>query len=219
MKNNRIIKWIVKYFKMSFGLAKEEEEFKYATPDSISETLPDSIEDCNIGTYETRCSEIDANKKNMLLMDDAMMQFGLHALDFNKIKRNYHCDVDDKFNVYMCKGRYAGFIAHDLILNLEYLDVAILDLTLETRVKLKNGNIYSYDGIDIAVLIKSKFPKCRFKFFTSHNMNHRDESIIYYVEKYKQLLGGNIMAKVISKSDNRVKHLRSLMECPDVKQE
>jgi len=139
----------------------------------------------------------------ILLMDDFVEQFTLYELDFNRIKRRYEYDILKEFKVYEAIGAYAGFMTHKLLNELPGLNVAVLDMTLEMSIKLSNGDIIEYDGVDIAIDIIKRFPECEIVFCTAHSLNKRDPLMSKYITKFEEATGKEFDPYYMSKADKR----------------
>ena len=176
---------ILNKFKMMFTSTKEIDKKANTVLDNNNTDLPTSIDYGSLGL--PNIIENESNKYSMLLMDDFLEQFTLYKLDFKKIKRTHNFDVLKEFKIYEAKEQYAGFITYNLINNLDKLDIAILDLTLEMAIKLRDGTIVEYDGIDIFKMVKDKFPECQISFCTAHTLNPRDPVMKKYMDKFKTI--------------------------------
>jgi len=143
------------------------------------------------------------SKLGILLMDDFVEQFTLYELDFNNIRRKYDFDVLKGFKIYEAIGQYAGFTTHKLIREIPNLELAILDMTLEMSIKLCNGDIVEYDGVDIAIDIMERFPECEIVFCTAHSLNKRDPLMSKYIKKFEESTGKEFDPYYMSKADKR----------------
>jgi len=143
--------------------------------------------------------------KSILLMDDFVEQFTLYELDFNRVKRQYEFDILKEFKVYEAIGVYAGFTTHKLLEEIDDLSIAILDMTLEMSIKLSNGKIIEYDGVDIAIEILEKFPECQIVFCTAHSLNKRDPLMSQYITKFEDNTKLKFDDFYMSKADTRYK--------------
>jgi len=143
--------------------------------------------------------------KSILLMDDFVEQFTLYELDFNRVKRQYEFDILKEFKVYEAMGAYAGFTTHKLLEEIDNLNIAVLDMTLEMSIKLSNGEIIEYDGVDIAIEILEKFPDCQIVFCTAHSLNKRDPVMSQYITKFEDKTKLKFDDFYMSKADLRYK--------------
>jgi len=150
----------------------------------------------------------DKDKFNMLLMDDFLEQFTLYDLDFKKIKREYFYDVKDKINIIKAAGKYAGFMTYKLLKsNKIRIDFALLDLTLETSIKISNGDIIEYDGIDIAFELLDRNKDCIILFCTAHSLNKKDPLMSFYIKKFEERTNLNFDDFYMSKASIRHKRI------------
>ena len=63
---------------------------------------------------------------------------------------------------------------------IDKLDFALLDITIGGII---NG--VELDGIDVAIMIKKRFPECKIKFLTGHSMNREISVIFDYISKFE----------------------------------
>ena len=127
------------------------------------------------------------SKKVLLLLDDQAAVFDLYDMDFVTIKRKYNFDVMDEFKVVKCMGTDAGFIAHKyLIDNTDSIVIALLDITLGKMVKLETGKTLEFDGVDIALEILDKHPRCKINFCSGHFLSDNNRTLAKYVAKFEK---------------------------------
>jgi len=127
---------------------------------------------------------IDPNKPTILLMDDFT---GITQLLLSELQRVQYEEVDTGFNIILCTGLFAAFSAKKLLETDQSLDIAFLDITL--------GGIIDgveYDGIDIAIMIKKKYPNCIIKFVTGHTLNKHNPEIFKFIQKFENFFKTDI---------------------------
>lgn len=119
---------------------------------------------------------INNTKKNILIMDDQPIMVSLIVEDLLQIP-----NVNDDFNILTAVGDFAAFSVKDFLeSNDTVLNLAFLDITI--------GGVIEgveYDGIDIAIMIKDKFPLCEIKFITGHTLNRKNPEIFKFIEKFE----------------------------------
>lgn len=121
----------------------------------------------------------DTPRPGILLMDDIS---GMTALIRAELGRVQCCEVVSEFNLAIADGDYAGFIVQDFLKNNDdfIINVAFLDITL--------GGVIDgveFDGVDVAIMIKEKFPDSIIKFITGHTLNRRNPEIFKFIEKFE----------------------------------
>ena len=127
------------------------------------------------------------SKKVLLLLDDQIAVFDLYDMDFVTIKRKYNFDVMAEFKVVKCMGTDAGFIAHKYLMNnTDSIVVALLDITLGKMVKLETGKTLEFDGVDIALEILDKHPRCKINFCSGHFLSDNNRTLAKYVAKFEK---------------------------------
>jgi len=176
--------------------------------DEDVESRPEDV-DCSVYDLPSISGNIDA-KYNMLLMDDFEEQFTLYNLDFKRLKRDNVMDINKEFKIYNAKGINAGFETCKLLNTDVIIDVALLDLTLETSVKLKSGELIVKDGVDIAIKLLETNPNCKFVFCTAHNLNKRDPLIQQYIAKFNKTTGLDFNDYYLSKAGDRYSKIKEL---------
>ena len=145
---------------------------------------------------------INSNKV-LLLLDDQPAVFDLYDMDFVTIKRRYDFDVMDEFKVVKCVGIDAGFIAHKyLIDNTDSIVIALLDITLGKMVKIESGETLEFDGIDIALEILAKHPRCKINFCSGHFLSNDNRTLTKYVTKFEKT-GMKLQDYYFNKNDSK----------------
>lgn len=195
-------------------LGKEQDtdvldESTIVTPKDISEPVLgftyDMIDDPVIlGNSES--------KMTILLMDDQPEVFYLYDMDFKEIKRKHGVDVLDQFKIVKCVGPDAGFIAHKYLKDVEdELVIAILDITLGKIIKLEDGSVLLFDGVDIAVEIMDKLPKCQVRFCTGHMVTDTGGAVREFAKKFKAKTGLELTELYFSKNSIRYEYMFDLI--------
>ncbi len=183
-----MINWIVEKLSNRNTSVDIEDNSKSTLIDLKNETVLTSQE-LNIPPIEI----VGNGNSSMLIVDDDLsshMLYGLILEEHEQISKTKMCDTHTQ---YLAKGPMAGFIAADFIdMGKQNIDVAILDITLETYVKLENEVIVGYDGIDIAELLVNANPNVRFIFCTAHAMGTTTDAMNKYTAKYKQIFKQDI---------------------------
>lgn len=189
-------------------MKQSEVEYDYIRP---SEIVKDS---CKIEIPNVKIHKYELGKPGVLLMDDLA---GMTNLIINELERVQCCDIIGEFNIAVATGDFAAFSV-EKFLNDELapfeINIALLDITLGG---VANG--VEYDGVDVAIMIKNKFPNALIKFITGHTLNRRNPEIFKFIEKFENyfnlsidemdtvLVDGElqkIYKHVIRKNSNRV---------------
>lgn len=122
-------------------------------------------------------------KPYILIMDDFK---GMARLIKDELHRIQCCDVYNNFNIMMATGDYAAFTVQNFLTSAstnvleKTIDIAILDITLGGVI-----NNIEYDGIDIAIMIKNKYPNCIIRFLTGHTLNRHNPAIFKFIKKFE----------------------------------
>ncbi|MFA7127883.1 MAG: hypothetical protein WC136_01800 [Sphaerochaeta sp.] len=161
------------FFKKQYEkLFKKSENCDYIRPEELQ------TDDVNLGIPEIVVIDppINDNKKNILVMDDQPIMVSLIVDELLQIS-----NVGENFNILTATGDYAAFSVKNFINNNDtVLNLAFLDITI--------GGVISgveYDGVDIAIMIKNKFPQCEIKFITGHTLNRKNPEIFKFIEKFE----------------------------------
>jgi hypothetical protein len=183
------------------------------------------------------------NKKlyNFIIVDDEPMVKMLLNLVFDDMAKEKNFNVNDYFNVIWCIDTEESSYMADKLINyitnnetyykinnrpIKKIDVALLDLTIEYRIRLGNGQVYSLDGIDIYSKLLKHNPDIKVRFFTAHTIGKNPESNIKsemmtsdkYIVKYKNLTGLDLVDVSIPKlhvedaPDSIIKLLKSFLD-------
>lgn len=191
-----------------FRKKKEQEKEKYITPASLEDN---SVESFSYDDMEDLEVINDKGDKVMLLMDDIENQFFLFNIDFKKIEKEYNYRVKDHYKIYKASGDYAGFNAIKFINNAERIDVAILDITLGTSIKLSNGDFIDIDGVDVGIKIKEKFPDAKIKFCSAHPLNRRNPDIHHFIGKWENYSSTKMDHVYFNKNSDRAKYIYDMV--------
>lgn len=172
--------------------------------------------------YKTVIPEVkkfsyDPTKKNILIMDDFE---GMALLIKDELKRVQCCNIEQKFNIILSTGAFAGFTVKQFLENEDIkIDVALLDITL--------GGVIEgveYDGVDVAIFLKQSNPECVIRFVTGHTLNRHNPEIFKFIKKFETFFKvkidesetithkgeeQQIYKHVINKNGNRVEALGS----------
>lgn len=172
------------------------------------------------------------SKNTFLIMDDQPAVFFLYETDFKNIKRTLGIDILKDFKIVKCVGDDAGFIAHKYLQNTQdELVIALLDITLGKIIKVANEvevpyvteegkqetrletkyDILTFDGVDIALEIMDKYPKCQIKFCSAHRLNKKNPEILEFIDKFESKTKLDISDFYFSKNTNRVEHIYKLL--------
>ncbi len=166
---NNMLNNIVKVFKNYF---KVEEELKYTNPSELQPPLNKIIIP---DTYSFK--KINSLKPTILLMDDFS---GIPQLLVSELKRIPDMSIDDNFNIILSTGIFAAFSVEKLLKTDQKIDIAFLDITIGGVI-----NNVEYDGIDVAIMIKQKYPDSIIKFITGHTLNKHNPEIFKFIEKFE----------------------------------
>ena len=138
-------------------------------------------------------------EKRLLLLDDVELVKNLYKTTFSRIQRNYGVDVINDFKIVSCIGKLAGYEAYKYILD-NHIDIALLDITLGDIIRDKNNNPVEIDGVDIAIKLLEINPNIKFKFISSHTLNKRNYTMVYYFNKFEKKTNLNIKDHYIYKN-------------------
>ena len=172
-----MIKQLIEHYKTwqtKKQIAQSEEEYEYIRP---SEIFKDSYK---IEIPDLKVCIGDINKPGILLMDDLS---GMTTLIVNELSRVQCCDIIGEFNIAIATGDFAAFSVEKFLNDEDNeftIDIALLDITLGGVI---NG--IEYDGVDVAIMIKNKFPDALIKFITGHTLNRRNPEIFKFIEKFE----------------------------------
>jgi len=158
----------------------EEIEFDYKRPEDINQ----EIVEIDIPDIEFVVDNRDKNVPTILLMDDFK---GMTTLLCDELKRVECCDIYSNYNVAVATGDYAAFIVEKALSEGLKVDVAFLDITLGGVV-----NNVEYDGVDVAIMIKDKYPDSLVKFVTGHTLNRKNPEIFQFIKKFEEHFNTNI---------------------------
>lgn len=162
-------------------LSKTEETCEYTRPSEIANN-----------SYKTEIPEVLVQdfvigKPGILLMDDLS---GMTNLILHELARVQCCDIIGQFNVAVATSDFAAFSVEKFLQdedNKFEINVALLDITL--------GGVIDgveYDGVDVAIMIKNKFPDALIKFITGHTLNRRNPEIFKFIEKFENYFNRSI---------------------------
>jgi len=191
---------------------KEEKpvvEYNYDTLDCISAEDKEVLDYDSLG--EPRITGNLEATESIILLDDKIEQFRLYDIDINRIKKQHNTDIMADYKLYNFEGKYCGFIAKNHIHNLDNPVLALLDITLETTIRLSTGEVVTYDGIDIGIMIHDLYPKCKILFCTAHTFNRRNPTMSKYIDKYEQHTKTSIDGHYLSKSAGRAKTIHEFL--------
>ncbi len=178
---------------------------------------------------------------NFIIVDDEPMVKMLLNLVFDDMAKEKNFNVNYYFNVIWCIDTEESSYMADKLINymthnetyykinnrpIKKIDVALLDLTIEYRIRLGNGQVYSLDGIDIYSKLLKHNPDIQVRFFTAHTIGKNPESNIKsemmtsdkYIVKYKKLTGLDLIDVSIPKlhvedaPDSIIKLLKSFLD-------
>ena len=159
--------------------------------------------------------EVDGNiesKHTILLMDDQEVVFYLFEFDFKEIKRRFDYDVLENYKIVKCGGPDAGFIAAKYIKeSTDEVVIAILDLTLGKIIKLKDGTSIVHDGVDIALEVISKQPKCKIGLCTAHMLSESNPIVHSLMKKFNAATGHNMLDYAFNKNADRAGYLHNMI--------
>lgn len=124
--------------------------------------------------------------KSLLLLDDVSLVYNLYKTTFNRINRAYNVDMFKDYKIIYSIGSMSGYTAYKYILN-NKIDYALLDITLGDIVRNSNNEIIEIDGVDIAIKLLELNPNIKFKFISSHTLNMKNYTMIYYFNKFESV--------------------------------
>lgn len=143
-------------------------------------------------------------EKNLLIVDDIKETLGLYSNDRRHMMEKYNYDLHDEYNIILCLGAKAGFIAEKIIReNKIHIDTAILDISLNCSVKLQSGTIVSITGISLAGELVDINPDVNIVIATVHNLDIKEPVILNYTAKYNLLTKRNIMDSYLNKNNTK----------------
>jgi len=196
------------------NLFNKEEDKSYLYDDDIPkpEDMDNTVYGFNYDMIEDPIIEGNVDSKRVLLVvDDLESVFDLYYIDFKNIKQRYGLDILADYKVVKCTGKDAGFIAHKYLLEpKDELVYSLLDITLGRMIKTEHDGILSFDGVDIAVELLEKYPKCYFKFCTAHRIDGEND-LYKFVNKFKDLTGLNLKDYTFTKLDDRAQHIYEMI--------
>lgn len=191
----------------------KEPEIKRITEDKHAENLlnkcKESNDSCAVDMNwdiieDPIIRDISKSKPSLLLMDDIADTLTMYDIDFVNIKKLFHNDIYNDFNIISCRGDYAGFIAQKFIdRDLIKIDYAILDITLGKIIKLRNAEFIEIDGIDIAISILKQNPDAKILFSTGHDVSERNPSMNQYFTKWYEATGKDLKDCFVKKENVR----------------
>jgi hypothetical protein len=150
-----------------------DEILDYKKPDDIIITH----EEVDVPEINYASGKIDISKPTILIMDD--FEF-MARLVYEELERVDVIDVYKNFNVITASSEYAGFSVKKALEEGVKFDVCFLDITL-------GGVIDSveYDGVDIAIMIKEKYPNSNIQFITGHTLNRKNPEIFQFIQRFE----------------------------------
>lgn len=210
-----IIKIIIEKFKKKIE-KKEEDKIEYVPIlDEIGSPTRAAMDTIN---FNKRFKSIEPSNyregeyKTFLIVDDIELSELLYTSDFKRIKKTYDKDILEDFIYYPCFQQEAGFMVYDLLFNKNIkIDYAILDLTLGYDFKLPSGDFIQLDGVDLANYLLQSNPDVKFLFCSAHTMNHNNNVIHTYIEKYQKLTNTHLDTKFICKNSKRQEGIYNLL--------
>ena len=153
---------------------KEEDEcIEYQRPSEIQKT----DYEINIPDFEYIVDNREYDKPVILIMDDFK---GMATLLKDELKRVNSIDVYKDYTIVLATGDYAAFTVKKELLKGTKIDIGLLDITLGGVV----GGI-EYDGVDVAIMIKEKYPDSIVKFVTGHTLNRKNPEIFQFMQKFE----------------------------------
>ena len=121
--------------------------------------------------YKTKPIFVNNKKdKTILFLDDLVETRILLDNDLDHIKNKYGINILEEYNVIICYGGDASYVAKRFIENEDYgkIDYAFVDLTMEGHLNYLKGTFDDIDGIDIYEILLNKNPEIKVKFLTAH---------------------------------------------------
>jgi hypothetical protein len=157
------------------------------------------------------CGNLESNK-TLLLVDDQEVVFYLYDSDFNTISLEHDYSVLTNYKIVKCGGKYAGFIASKYIESSgNEILIAILDLTLGLVIRTKNGPCI-YDGVDIALELINKQPKCKIGMCTAHIPSETNPAIRELVIKFNKATGHHLLDHTFTKNSDRANYIYNMIK-------
>lgn len=186
------MEWIRKIYRV---LTKRHEiyDIEYLSPSRQSFDISIPI--------ERIIKKFDRNKKNIVIIDDSR---GIVSVieDFLKELEKDGINLED-YNILTFYDKYAPFVLKKTLEFLEpiSIDFAIIDIVLPG--KINNNNKYErMDGIDIAILLNSKYNCRNACFFTGNVVSEHVSYIKDKIQKFENYFDNNIVDNIIFKGDN-----------------
>ena len=181
------------YFKSFFRRKQPKEEVTYLKPKDIR------IEDNHIDIPHIEIKNYNAERKTLLIMDDYPGMISLLKDDLGEVQSDY----ESTYNLLEATGNFAAFsVLNFLNKNIIPIDLALIDITLGGIV-VKEGTITEYDGVDIALTLIKKFPRCKIRFVTGHTINRKNPEIYKFIKKYEDATSLLIDDIIVPKNSNR----------------
>jgi len=164
-------------FKMFKNIFKKDEliieEYQPIMPEDLNIIQPNIILEDLIF-----CPPEKEGKPYILIMDDFE---GMVQLVKDELQRVQCCNIREDYNIILSMGQYAAFKVERFLKEPNRtIDIAILDITL--------GGVIDgveYDGVDIAIMLKTHNPNCVIKFLTGHALNKHNPEIFKFIEKFE----------------------------------
>lgn len=190
------------YFKSFFRRNKPKEEVTYLKPKDIH------IEDNHIDIPSIEIKNYKAERKTLLIMDDYPGMISLLRDDLSEVQGDY----ESKYNILEATGNFAAFsVIHFLNKSIIPIDLALIDITLGGIV-VKQGAITEYDGVDVALMLLKRYPRCKIRFVTGHTINRKNPEIYKFIKKYEDATGLYIDEIIVPKNSNRKESIATFLQ-------
>lgn len=148
--------------------------------------------------------------KKLLLLDDVELVANLYKTTFNRINRMHDVNIEKDYMIISSIGKLSGYRAYKYILN-NKVDYALLDITLGDLIRNNSNKAVEIDGVDIAIKLLELNPNIKFKFISSHTLNKRNYTMVYYFNKFERMTNLDISEHYIYKNGDFGKDIYSFL--------
>jgi hypothetical protein len=219
-----ILNWLI--LKLKKDEEPKTESYKEEKISPLPYTKPNELnipfENLDIPLLKTY-SLIKEYRPTILLMDDFPGMVSILRDDFDFIDKN----IKNEINIISADSLMAAFAVDNFLKmdnkKFEYvqkeddyihptidgkilkIDMALLDITISGIMNI-NDDLIELDGIDVAKLIREKYPECKIYFVTGHAPNKRNPKIFKYMDKFEKIFNEDITPYIIPKNSSHISH-------------